>query len=189
MAAADIFNAFGENLLESASDAFSQLLLQLLLKASQEKKFICEEADRALLSMVNSMAPLSLFQKLGAYVGHSNFRVRAKAAVSIYYCVSKMDLNSMEESWMKALLVMVLKMLKDKLPEMRGTGYKLLAPVYLAITHFPVTPQSWPEYDFWVSETKKYWQNFSRSDLPASDALTMLEFGARFRGTTLRKFP
>ncbi|KAH6761259.1 hypothetical protein C2S51_018208 [Perilla frutescens var. frutescens] len=135
--------------------------------------------------MVNSMAPLSLFQKLGAYVGNSNFRVRAKAAVSINYCVWKMDLNSMEESWMKALLVMVLKILKGKLPEMRGTGYKLLVRVYLAITHFPVTPQSWPELDFWESEMKKYWQNFSRSDLPASDALAMLEFGARFRGGLL----
>ncbi|KAH6783075.1 ARM repeat superfamily protein [Perilla frutescens var. hirtella] len=126
MAAADIFNAFGENLLESASDAFSQLLLQLLLKTSQEKKFICEEADMALLSMVKSMAPLPLFRKLSAYIGHSNFRVRAKAAVSIYYCVSEMDLNSVEESWLKALLVMALKLLKDKLPETRGTAPKLV---------------------------------------------------------------
>ena len=65
-------------------------LLQLLLKASQDKRFVCEEADRALGSMVGSMTPLPLVQKLKAYVGHSNLRVRAKAAVSLSNCVSKM---------------------------------------------------------------------------------------------------
>lgn len=65
-------------------------LLQLLLKASQDKKFVCEEADRALNSMVASLTPLPLLHKLRAYVKHSNLRVRAKAAVSISTCVSKM---------------------------------------------------------------------------------------------------
>ncbi|KAK4783556.1 hypothetical protein SAY86_007930 [Trapa natans] len=43
-------------------------LLQLLLKASQDKKFVCEEADRALNSMVASLTPLPLLHKLRAYV-------------------------------------------------------------------------------------------------------------------------
>ncbi|KAK4405565.1 hypothetical protein Sango_0563000 [Sesamum angolense] len=90
MAAADIFKAFGEKLLDSTSDVFNQLLLQLLLKASQDKKFVCEEADRALLAMVEAMAPLPLLHKLGLYVGHTNLRVRAKAAISISNCVSRM---------------------------------------------------------------------------------------------------
>lgn len=65
-------------------------LLQLLLKASQDKRFVCEEADRALGSMVGSMTPLPLLQKLRAYVSHANLRVRAKAAISLSKCVSKM---------------------------------------------------------------------------------------------------
>lgn len=65
-------------------------LLQLLLKASQDKRFVCEEADRALNIMVGSFTPLPLQQKLRAYVKHANLRVRAKAAVSISNCVSKM---------------------------------------------------------------------------------------------------
>lgn len=70
-------------------------LLQLLLKASQDKKFVCEEAEKALLVMVESMSPLPLLHKLGAYVSHSNLRIRAKAAVSISNCVSKMVLENM----------------------------------------------------------------------------------------------
>ncbi|QHO50854.1 uncharacterized protein DS421_1g25910 [Arachis hypogaea] len=91
MAASDVFNAFGDKLLDpSTSEAFDGMLLQLLLKASQDKRFVCEEADKALGSMVDSMTPLPLFQKLGAYVSHANLRVRAKAAISLSKCVSKM---------------------------------------------------------------------------------------------------
>lgn len=67
-----------------------QQLLQLLLKASQDKEFVCEEAERALGSMVGSMTPLPLLQKLRVSVSHKNLRIRAKAAVSLSKCVSKM---------------------------------------------------------------------------------------------------
>lgn len=60
------------------------------MKASQDKKFVCEEADKALNTMVNSVSRLSLLRKLKTYVRHSNPRVRAKAAVSTSNCVSKM---------------------------------------------------------------------------------------------------
>ena len=65
-------------------------LLQLLLKASQDKRFVCEEADNAVKAMVESMTPLPLLRKLKTYVSHSNLRIRAKAAISISRCVSKL---------------------------------------------------------------------------------------------------
>lgn len=65
-------------------------LLQLLLKASQDKKFVCEEADKTLKAMVGFITSLPLLHKLKAYVSHNNLRVRAKAAMSISICVSKM---------------------------------------------------------------------------------------------------
>ncbi|KAL3630422.1 hypothetical protein CASFOL_023406 [Castilleja foliolosa] len=86
MVSSDIFKAFGVKLFDSTSDSINQLLLQLLLKACQDKKFVCEEAERALLAMVEAMAPLPLLQKLSAYVGHSNLKVRAKAAIFISKC-------------------------------------------------------------------------------------------------------
>jgi len=51
---------------------------------------VCEEADRALGLMVGSMTPLPLLQKMRVYGSHKNLRVRAKAAVSLSRCVSKM---------------------------------------------------------------------------------------------------
>jgi hypothetical protein len=65
-------------------------LLQLLLKTSQDKRFVCEEADKALKAMVGSMTPLPLLKKIRVYVSHANLRIRAKAAISISNCVSKM---------------------------------------------------------------------------------------------------
>jgi hypothetical protein len=65
-------------------------LLQLLLKASQDKKFVCEEAEKAMRAMAASMPPLPLLKKLKAYVRHANLRVRAKAAVAIAHCVTRM---------------------------------------------------------------------------------------------------
>lgn len=64
-------------------------LLQLLLKASQDKKFVCEEAEKALNAMVEFFTPLPLLKKLQVYVSHSNPRIRAKAAISISNCVAK----------------------------------------------------------------------------------------------------
>ncbi|KAK7290504.1 hypothetical protein RIF29_04969 [Crotalaria pallida] len=92
MVASDIFNAFGDKLLDlsTSEEAFDGLLFQLLLKASQDKKFVGEEADRALGIMVGSMTPLPFIQKLRAYVSHKNLRVGAKAVVSLTNCVSKM---------------------------------------------------------------------------------------------------
>ncbi|KAI9115446.1 hypothetical protein K1719_013765 [Acacia pycnantha] len=73
MAASDIFKSFGDKLLDpSTSDAFDRLMMRLLLKASQDKRFVCEEADKALTSMVASIAPLPLLLKLRANVSHSN---------------------------------------------------------------------------------------------------------------------
>ncbi|XP_057778245.1 uncharacterized protein LOC130996981 [Salvia miltiorrhiza] len=162
MAAADIFNAFGETLLESAPDAFSQLLLQLLLKASQDKKFVCEEADKALLAMAKSMAPLSLLHKLGAYVGHMNLRVRAKAAISISNCVSNMDLKSMEGFGLAALIQIASKLLNDKLPEAREAARGIVVSLYGAMTEGE-------------EEKQEFWQSFCHSNLPAIHAQAMVK--------------
>ncbi|GKF73671.1 hypothetical protein Tco_0220003, partial [Tanacetum coccineum] len=44
MVAADLFKSYGDKLLESTtSNDVDQMILQLLLKASQDKKFVCEE--------------------------------------------------------------------------------------------------------------------------------------------------
>jgi hypothetical protein len=65
-------------------------LLQLLLKASQDKRFVCEEAEKSLEVMTTWMAPQPLLQKLQPYVKHFNPKVRAKASVCFYNSASRM---------------------------------------------------------------------------------------------------
>ncbi|KZV25605.1 hypothetical protein F511_33989 [Dorcoceras hygrometricum] len=163
MASADIFKAFGEKLLEStSSDSFNSLLLQLLLKASQDKKFVCEEADRGLKTMVESITPLPLLHKLEAYVGHSNLKIRAKAAISISSCVSKMDLNSMKEYGLVSLIQTAASLLNDKLPDAREAARSIVSSLFEAFTE---------------NEEEKHekWQSFCQSNLSAIHAQAMVK--------------
>jgi len=56
-------------------------LLQLLLKASQDDHFVCEEAERTLTGMTTSISPEPMLQKLQPYVSHQNPWVQAKAVM------------------------------------------------------------------------------------------------------------
>ncbi|GJV21497.1 putative reverse transcriptase domain-containing protein [Tanacetum coccineum] len=61
MVAVDLFKSYGDKFLESTtSNDVDQMMLQLLLKASQDKKFVCEEAERMLNTMVVSTASIPL---------------------------------------------------------------------------------------------------------------------------------
>ncbi|GAB2266026.1 hypothetical protein Dimus_001055 [Dionaea muscipula] len=132
MASSDILSAYGDELLQlpAASDAFDQLVLQLLLKASQDKRFVCEEADKALKSMVDYTAPLLLLHKLKTCIGHSNMRVRAKAATSISNCVSKMSLEELKDYGSVSLLQMAAELLNDRLPEAREAARSIATTLY-----------------------------------------------------------
>ncbi|KAF3966497.1 hypothetical protein ACB098_02G045900 [Castanea mollissima] len=163
MASSDIFHAYGDKFLDSfSSDAFDQLLLQLLLKASQDKRFVCEEADKALNAMVGSMTPLPLLNKLRVYVSHANFRVRAKAAISISNCVSKMGLEGMKEYGLVELVQMSADLLKDRLPEAREAARSVVISIYEAFTE---------------SEEQKQeaWQSFCQSNLSPIHAQSMFK--------------
>ncbi|GER30600.1 ARM repeat superfamily protein [Striga asiatica] len=163
MASSDLFKAFGVKLLESsARDAIDHLFLQLLLKASQDKKFVCEEADRALLAMVEAMPPLPLLHMLSAFIKHSNLRVRAKAAISISNCVSKMDLKGMEEFGLVALIQSASNLLNDKLPEAREAARSIVVSLHGALTENEESKQD-------------SWQSFCQSNLPAIHAQSMVK--------------
>lgn len=65
-------------------------LLQLLLKASQDKRFVCEEAERTLEVMTMWIPPQAMLPKLQPYVKHFNPKVRAKASVCVYNSASRL---------------------------------------------------------------------------------------------------
>ncbi|KAJ0034525.1 hypothetical protein Pint_24523 [Pistacia integerrima] len=166
MAASDIFNAFGDKLLdETNSAAFDNMLLQLLLKASQDKKFVCEEADRTLNAMVGFITPLPLLHKLKASVSHNNLRIRAKAAMSISNCVSKMGLEEMKEFGLVSLVQMSAELLKDRLPEAREAARSTVISMYNAFTENE-------------EQKQEGWQCFCQSSLPPIDAQSMLKITA-----------
>lgn len=155
MAASDVFTAYRDKLLEpTSSGVFDQLLLQLLLKASQDKRFVCEEADKALKSMVQSITPLPLLHKLQAYVNHSNLRIRAKAAVSISNCVSRMGLEELEEFGLVPLVQVAANLLNDRLPEAREAARSITMSVYKSFTEKE-------------DQKQESWQNFCEANLPA----------------------
>ncbi|KAL5221746.1 hypothetical protein ABZP36_026459 [Zizania latifolia] len=161
MACTDVFNSFG-NLLSSVSDdAFEKLLLQLLLKASQDKRFVCEEAEKAMRAMAASMPPLPLLKKLKSYVHHANLRVRAKAAVAMSHCASRMvsspppriplllwqtclripllglgaqGIEAMKDFGMSALLQVAAELLSDRLPEAREAARGMVDSVHAAFS-------------------------------------------------------
>ncbi|XP_065859473.1 uncharacterized protein [Euphorbia lathyris] len=162
MASTDIFKVFGDKLLDFTTDVFDSMLLQLLLKSSQDKRFVCDEADLALIAMVKSISPLPLLQKLQLYVSHANLRIRAKVAICISNCASNMGLEGMKEFGLVLLLQTAAYSLKDRLPEAREAARKLVIAIFEAYTERE------------EQELKQEsWQSFCQSNLSAINALSM----------------
>eukprot|EP00250_Pteridium_aquilinum_P014549 c22056_g1_i1 orf=447-1631(-) len=128
MASADLFRAFPEEVLA----LLEQLLLQLLLKASQDKKFVCEEAERSLEVMTACLPPASLLVQLQPFVTHRNPRVRAKAVSCLYRSVAKLGSESIRSFGFQRLLQIAASQLNDKLPGARESARMLVAEVYAA---------------------------------------------------------
>ncbi|KAI3505649.1 hypothetical protein L1887_27785 [Cichorium endivia] len=170
MAASDVFKSYGDKLLESTTcDAVDHMILQLLLKASQDKKFVCEEAEKALKTMVEFIPPIPLLQKLKVYVSHANMRVRAKAAVSISHSVSKMGVGEMRDYGFVVLVQMAAELLKDRLPEAREAARSIVLVIYKAVME---------DGSGGEEEEEGKWQNFCQVNLSVIDALTMVKLVA-----------
>ncbi|GAB4851289.1 hypothetical protein Ancab_030585 [Ancistrocladus abbreviatus] len=164
MASSDLFNGYGDKLLQcTGADAFDHLLLQLLLKASQDKRFVCEEADKALKEMVQSVTPLPLLHKLQACVGHANLRVRAKAAMSISSCVAKMRPEELNEFGSVGLIQMAAELLNDRLPEAREAARSVVMSMYESFV-----------FDH-EDQKQEAWQNFCQSNLTALHAQSVVK--------------
>eukprot|EP00897_Mesotaenium_endlicherianum_P006489 jgi/Mesen1/5869/ME000298S05122 len=129
MTMADLFTSFRDSML----DHLDTLLLQLLLKASQDKKFVCEEADRALLAMTSSLTPPETLKKLQPYAAaHKNPRVRAKATVSFHNSSSRLDPQGVKDYGLETLIKVAGQQVSDQLPEAREAARKLALELHQA---------------------------------------------------------
>ncbi|CAK9201951.1 unnamed protein product [Sphagnum jensenii] len=142
MTSTDMFKAYQDQLL----DLLDPLLLQLLLKSSQDKRFVCEEAERTLIGMTTSISPQPMLQKLQPYVSHRNPRVRAKAAMCMYNSVSRLGLDGIKQYGMEPLIQLAAAQLNDRLPEAREAARKLVLDLHTA--YCKCSPDAQPMTDF-----------------------------------------
>ncbi|MCO5614468.1 hypothetical protein L7F22_068751 [Adiantum nelumboides] len=165
MASADLFKSYPVNILAM----LEELLLQLLLKASQDKKFVCEEAERSLEVMNEQLAPAPLLEQLQPYVTHRNPRIRAKAASCVRRAVSKLGFGGIEDFGIQALLQIAASQLNDQLPEARESARGLVAEVHTAYSYLC----SHKELSD-VATSQKSWEDFCKTELQSHVAQTIL---------------
>ncbi|KAL0331977.1 UNVERIFIED_CONTAM: hypothetical protein Scaly_2099200 [Sesamum calycinum] len=122
MTSADIFRAYNDDII----DSLDPLLVQLLLKSSQDKKFVCEAAESALVALTSSVSPLLLLPKLQPYIKNRNPRIRAKASMCISRSVARLGGDGIEEFGIDKLVQIGASQLSDQLPESRDAARTLL---------------------------------------------------------------
>ncbi|KAG6543528.1 hypothetical protein Mapa_015022 [Marchantia paleacea] len=126
MASVDLLKAYQDDML----DVLDPMLLQLLLKATQDKRFVCEEAEKALFGMTLWISPYPALEKLRPYVSHRNPRIRAKAATCVYKCVSRLGVDGMNQYGLEPLIQIAAAQLNDQLPEAREAARKLVVDLH-----------------------------------------------------------
>ncbi|KAI5078203.1 hypothetical protein GOP47_0005874 [Adiantum capillus-veneris] len=165
MASADLLKSYPVDILAM----LEQLLLQLLLKASQDKKFVCEEAERSLQVMTDQLAPAPLLEQLQPYVTHRNPRVRAKAASCVCRAVSKLGSGGIKSFGVQTLLQIAASQLNDQLPEARESARRLVAEVHAAYSS-SCSHESLSE----GAPSQKSWDDFCNTELQSHVAQAIL---------------
>ncbi|PIN00166.1 hypothetical protein CDL12_27334 [Handroanthus impetiginosus] len=122
MASADIFKAYNDHII----DSLDPLLGQLLLKSSQDKRFVCEAAESELIALTSSISPLLLLPKLQPCIKSRNPRIRAKASMCISRSVPQLGVDEIQAFGIDKLLQIGASQLNDQLPESREAARALL---------------------------------------------------------------
>ncbi|KAL0461680.1 UNVERIFIED_CONTAM: hypothetical protein Slati_0055600 [Sesamum latifolium] len=166
MASADIFRAYNDDII----DSLDPLLVQLLLKSSQDKKFVCEAAEIALIALTSSVSPLLLLPKLQPYIKNRNPRIRAKASMCISRSVPRLGVDEIEAFGIDKLIQIGASQLSDQLPESRDAARTLLLELQSLYqkSHVP-EPTGLSEEPFIAS-----WEHFCQSKLSPLSAQAVL---------------
>lgn len=175
MASTDFFKSYQDQML----DLLDPLLLQLLLKASQDKRFVCEEAEKALVSMTSWISPNPLLLKLQPYLEHRNPRVRAKASSCVCRSVSKLGVKGIKEFGLETLIRMGASQLNDQLPEAREAARQLVMEIREAYQQqhqspYPPPSSSSSDLPYLEHEQQEQWEQFCQRQLPPRSALAVL---------------
>lgn len=180
MASTDFFKSYQDQML----DLLDPLLLQLLLKASQDKRFVCEEAEKALVAMTSWISPNPLLLKLKPCLQHRNPRVRAKASSCVCRSVSKLGSKGIKDFGLETLIRMGASQLNDQLPEAREAARQLVMEIREAHQQqyqSPCSPSSSSSSStsssdlmYLEQEQPEQWEQFCQRQLPPRTALAVL---------------
>ncbi|KDO66236.1 hypothetical protein CISIN_1g020553mg [Citrus sinensis] len=166
MTAADIFSAYNDRMI----DLLDPLLVQLLLKSSQDKRFVCEAAEKALVAMTTWVSPILLLPKLQPYLKNRNPRIRAKASMCFSRSVPRLGVEGIKEYGIDKLIQVAASQLSDQLPESREAARTLLLELQSVYEKShdsaPATVSDSPEMDSW--------ENFCQSKLSPLSAQAVL---------------
>ncbi|XP_057983190.1 uncharacterized protein LOC131168037 [Malania oleifera] len=163
MTSADLFNAYSDHII----DFLDPMLVQLLLKSSQDKRFVCEAAERALLAMTTWVSPILLLPKLQPYLKNKNPRIRAKASMCFCRSVPRLGVEGIKAYGIDQLIQVAASQLSDQLPESREAARTLLLELQFVYetSHVPM-----------VSDTPGVgsWEHFCQSKLSPLSAQAVL---------------
>ncbi|XP_039067020.1 uncharacterized protein LOC120212901 isoform X2 [Hibiscus syriacus] len=165
MTSADIFRAYADDLVEF----LDPLLVQLLLKSSQDKRFVCEAAERALETLTTLVFPVSLLPKLQPHLKNRNPRIRAKASTCFSRSVRRLGVEGIQDYGIDKLIQVAASQLSDQLPESREAARTLLLElqtVYEKSHGLSTTVSEQPDIS--------YWENFCQSKLSPLSAQAVL---------------
>ncbi|KAG7672180.1 hypothetical protein Ndes2526B_g06836 [Nannochloris sp. 'desiccata'] len=112
--------------LGGATTPMNSALAQLLLKAaSNDKKFVIEEAQRALVTMSETSPCLGFFSLLAPYTEHKNPKVRGKTATVLALSFAQFQPQEVYEYGMDKILNIIARLITDNTPEARDSAKKL----------------------------------------------------------------
>ncbi|CAL5370557.1 unnamed protein product [Camellia sinensis] len=166
MTSADIFSAYGDHI----TDSLDPLLVQLLLKSSQDKRFVCEAAERALIAMTTWVSPILLLPKLHPNLKNRNPRIRAKASMCFCRSVLGLGVEGIKAYGIDKLIQIAASQLSDQLPESREAARILLLELQTVYEKCHVPTQTAESED---SETGS-WEHFCQSKLSPLSAQAVL---------------
>ncbi|KAB2610251.1 hypothetical protein D8674_018283 [Pyrus ussuriensis x Pyrus communis] len=177
MTSAEIFNAYNDHVI----DSLDPMLTQLLLKSSQDKRFVCEAAERALVAMTTWVSPTLLLPKLQPYLKNRNPRVRAKASTCFCRSVPRLGVEGIKAYGFDKLIQIAASQLSDQLPESREAAKILLLELQTVYDKFDDPPPAavceHPETSSAAAselpETSS-WENFCQSKLSPLSAQAVL---------------
>lgn len=134
MTSEDIFKAYGDRII----DSIDPLIVQLLLKSSQDKRFVCEAAEKALVAMTTWISPTLLVPKMLPHLKHRNPRIRAKASMCFCRSVPRLGTEGIIAYGIDKLIQIAAAQLTDQLPESREAARTLLLELRVVYEKSPL---------------------------------------------------